>query len=294
MAQCHRGPSPAILVCSQVSRTVDVDAGKTSGKPQSRILSWRSPQKYTLWSAPLETHMWHFDAITSRALNNKEHFEAGPPRTQPRAGVAFVTRTPAECQKQKRYVKMRAVSWAPKFLVQVIYRWAKTTVKYHQQNRLCAKERSVNHDGLLAQARNRYATSATNGTATKWIQNDPLHPRRVYYSLVPPKFSHLYLLLTCASTTHLRLRPTHLRLRPTHLRLHFLFTYASLLSTCAYSTILLLIENVYAISFHNAMILNLVCYLNFIPPCLPQCQHLKSNSLFKLPPLPSTMPSSKI
>ena len=31
------------------------------------------------------------------------------------------------------------------------------------------------------------------------------------------------------------------------------------------------------------------------PPCLPQCHHLKSNSLFKLySPLPSTMPSSKI
>ena len=116
----------------------------------------------------------------------------------------------------------------------------------------------------------------------------------VYGSLVPPKFSHLYLRITCASKDHLRLRPPHLRLRAPHLRLHFFLTYASLL----------LIENVCTLSFHNAMILNLACYLNFIPPCppqwlylnpnsfftlpppcLPQCYQLKSNSLFKLPPL---------
>ena len=116
----------------------------------------------------------------------------------------------------------------------------------------------------------------------------------VYASLVPPKFSHLYLRITCASKDHLRLRPPHLRLRAPHLRLHFFLTCASLL----------LIQNVCTLSFHNAMILNLVCYLNFIPPCppqwlylnpnsffklptpcLPQCYHLKSNSLFKLPPL---------
>ena len=125
--------------------------------------------------------------------------------------------------------------------------------------------------------------------------------RKVYGSLVPPKFSHLYLRITCASKDHLRLRPPHLRLRAPHLRLHFFLTYASLL----------LIENVRTLSFHNAMILNLACYLNFIPPCppqwlylipnfflklpphcLPQCYHLKSNSLFKLPPLPSTMLST--
>ena len=117
--------------------------------------------------------------------------------------------------------------------------------------------------------------------------------RRVYGSLVPPKFSRLYLRITCASKDHLRLRPPHLRLRAPHLRLHFFLTYASLL----------LIENECTLSFHNAMILNLACYLNFIPPCppqwlylnpnsffklpppcLPQCHHLKSNSLFKLPP----------
>ena len=48
--------------------------------------------------------------------------------------------------------------------------------------------------------------------------------------------------------------------------------------------LLLLIENVCTLSFHNAMILNLACYLNFIPPCPPQWHHLNPNSLFKLSP----------
>ena len=101
-------------------------------------------------------------------------------------------------------------------------------------------------------------------------------PTRVYYSLAPPKFSHLYLLLTCASTTHLRLRTSHLCLRPAHLRLHFLLTYASLLS-------------------HLRLLYNLAfdwkCLLSFFP----QCHDLKPGLLLKLhTPLPSTMPSSEI
>ena len=98
----------------------------------------------------------------------------------------------------------------------------------------------------------------------------------VNYSLAPPKFSHLYLLLTCASTTHLRLRTSHLCLRPAHLRLHFLLTYASLLS-------------------HLRLLYNLAfdwkCLLSFFP----QCHDLKPGLLLKLhTPLPPTMPSSEI
>ena len=121
------------------------------------------------------------------------------------------------------------------------------------------------------------------------------------YSLAPPLLTCASELLTCASDL-LTCASSSFSLTP-----HYF-------PTCACSTILLLIENVYSLSFHNAMILNLACYLNFIPPCLPQCQHLKSNSLLKLyppclpqchhlktnslfklySPLPSTMPSSKI
>ena len=131
---------------------------------------------------------------------------------------------------------------------------------------------------------------------------NPVHRRGGYpRSLAPPLLTCASELLTCASDL-LTCASTSFSLTP-----HYF-------PTCACSTILLLIENVYSLSFHNAMILNLACYLNFIPPCLPQCQHLKSNSLFKLyfpclpqchhlktnslfkldSPLPSTMPSSKI
>ena len=42
-------------------------------------------------------------------------------------------------------------------------------------------------------------------------------------------------------------------------------------------------------AFHNAMVQIPTLYLNFSPR-LPQCHSQNSNSLFKLPPLPSTMP----
>ena len=92
------------------------------------------------------------------------------------------------------------------------------------------------------------------------------------YSLAPPLLTCASELLTCPSDL-LTCASSSFSLTP-----HYF-------PTCACSTILLLIENVYSLSFHNAMILNLACYLNFIPPCLPQCHHLESNSLFQLPPL---------
>ena len=81
------------------------------------------------------------------------------------------------------------------------------------------------------------------------------------YSLAPPLLTCASELLTCASDL-LTCASTSFSLTP-----HYF-------PTCACSTILLLIENVYSLSFHNAMILNLACYLNFLPPCFPQCHHL--------------------
>ena len=99
------------------------------------------------------------------------------------------------------------------------------------------------------------------------------------YSLAPPLLTCASELLTCASDL-LTCASSSFSLTP-----HYF-------PTCACSTILLLIENVYSLSFHNAMILNLACYLNFIPLAFHNAIIWNRTLYFNFPPLPSTMPSS--
>ena len=94
------------------------------------------------------------------------------------------------------------------------------------------KPNSSKHRGISANSCPDHCHSAIGLQGALCLLSLPHRPptpsEMVYYSLVPPNFSHLYLLLTCASTTHWRLRLLTCASTTTHLRLHFLLTYASL------------------------------------------------------------------